>query len=104
MATLRTARQSAIASGIITRVRFQQSNGQLTSYVIERDGGAGNYLAISPIHAVAALPLRSSNASEVLFQPTGSASQSLRVEFGNGRQKHEVTLATANGMVRYAKK
>ena len=104
VAALRSARQSAITGGTPVQLRFQEQGGLIVNYTLERDSGGGKFVSIMPASSVAPIPVRSTNAPSIIFQPTGAANNSILVAFGNGKQRHEVTVVSGTGMVRYAKK
>lgn len=102
VAALRSARQTAVASGLPTRVRFVGSRNVPSGYVIEQLHG-GHFDAMHEQQSISELPLMQCSAMEITFLPTGSADHALDVRLGNGRQQHQVNVVPANGLVRYVK-
>ncbi len=84
VAALRSARQTAVASGLPTRVRFIGDSNVPRAYVIEqfRDG---RFEVVHDQQSISELPLMRCSAMEVTFQPTGSADHALDVTLGNSR-------------------
>jgi prepilin-type N-terminal cleavage/methylation domain-containing protein len=103
VAALRMARSTAVIQQIPVRVRFLGGNQNVTGFVIEQQTGA-TYSPIAPTENWTMQSTASSSAMNVVFAPTGTANNALRIAFQTGRQTHQVSIVPATGMVSYAKR
>lgn len=104
VAALRSARQSAITGGTPVQC-FQEQGGLIVNYTLERDSGGGQICLESCRHR-ALLQFRSDQPMLRVLSfsqqvpPTTPSWLLLETE----KQRHEVTVVSGTGMVRYAKK
>lgn len=102
VAALRLCRTTAVANQTDVRLRFLGSNGRLTGYVVETRLGAG-YVTLAPAEALPDLAVANSNANSIAFAPTGAADVSLVINLGTSRQRHQVSVVSGSGHIRYVK-
>ena len=102
MTALRMTRQTALTNQTPVRLRLLGSQKAITGYAIEQQSG-GKFVAIAPDELLSGLPTMTSNASSILFAPTGTADVSLAVTLGTGSQTHQVSVVAATGLVRYVR-
>jgi Tfp pilus assembly protein FimT len=99
---LKLARQSAIAKQTQVRVRLSETQGNLSSFVIEELAN-NKYTPIGPVEAMGQLPAISASSNSIEFFPTGSSDQSLQVKFGTRNETYLVSVIRSSGMVRNEK-
>ena len=94
ISALRMARQIAIARQTQVRMRLLGNQSQTTGFVVESMAN-GSYTPVLQESVLA-----TSNASAVVFSPTGSADTALRVSVGSGTQVRQIQVIAGSGMVR----
>jgi prepilin-type N-terminal cleavage/methylation domain-containing protein len=102
VAALRLCRSSAIANQADVRLRFLGSTQSITGFVVEQQVG-GSFVPIAANESIGSLPVSITNTGSIIFRPNGASDVSLDVTLGTSRQRHRITVATANGQIRYVK-
>jgi prepilin-type N-terminal cleavage/methylation domain-containing protein len=102
VAALRLCRSTAVANQADVRLRFLGSNRRPTGYVLESRVGP-NFVPLTPTETLPDLAVVSSNANSIAFAPTGAADVSLVIILGTSRQRHQVSVVSGSGQIRYVK-
>lgn len=102
VAALRMCRSTAVANQADVRLRFLGNNARPTGYVLETRVGQ-NYVALAPAEALPELAVVNSNSTSIAFAPTGAADVSLIIVLGTSRQRHQVSVVSGSGQIRYVK-